>query len=144
MITQVQQDMEDNLYEIFKEGGLGEKLAKYQRQSVEELADVMTEGFKKSPPGEIVKNLEARGEVAGFEAMCNAAFKAAMLRLLKEAKAEAGPAVNPVRSKSDPECVGASLEISNGVKFGFWLLGVLTLAGWLLVVVVCVKSFFGM
>lgn len=81
--------MEDNLYEIFKEGGLGEKIiAKYRRQSIEELADIMTEGFKKSCIGEVVKNLESRGEVTGFEVICNAAFKAAMLRLLREEKAK--------------------------------------------------------
>jgi hypothetical protein len=79
--------MEDNLYEIFKEGGLGVKIiAEYQHQSVEELADIMTEGFKKSPPGEVVKFLEAGDEVPGFEAIAIAAFKAAMLRLLREEK----------------------------------------------------------
>lgn len=87
MITQVQQDIEDNLYEVLKKGGIGEKvIAEYQHQSVEELADIMTEGFKESWISGIVKDLDSRGEVMGFEAMCNAAFKAAMLRLLREEK----------------------------------------------------------
>jgi len=89
MITQVQQDMENSVYEALKKGEVGKKViaeyAKYEHQaSIEEMAETMCEGYKGSWVGKIVKELEARGEVIGFEAMCNAAFKAAMLRLLKD------------------------------------------------------------
>ena len=85
MITQVQQDIEDELYKILKEGEIGKKvITKYHHQSIEELADVMTEGFKMSWVSDVVKCLDCYNGVEGFEMMCNAAFKAAMLRVLRE------------------------------------------------------------
>ena len=88
MITQVQQDMEDALYELLKKGGVGKKtIEKYPRQPIEELASVLTEGMMKSYVGDIIQLLDYE-VTADFIGICKAAFRDAMLRLLREAKAE--------------------------------------------------------
>ncbi len=85
MITQIQQDIEDALYEVLKKGGVGkEVIAKYPHQPVEELATVMAAGYKKSWVADVARCLDSFGKVENFEAMCNAAFRAAMLRVLQE------------------------------------------------------------
>lgn len=88
MITQVQQDMEDTFYDILKKGDVGKTIIENcQHQTIEELASILTEGMMKSYVGDIVKVLDSF-DAEGFETICKGAFKAAVLRLLREAKAE--------------------------------------------------------
>lgn len=81
------------MYETLKKGGLvAEIVTKYHHQSAEELASVLTEeelasvlteGLMMSHVGGIIKTLDKK--TAGYGAICKAAFKAAVLRLIKEA-----------------------------------------------------------
>lgn len=85
----VQQNIENNIYEILKGGKLGETIIKKcPHQSVEELAEIMTQGYKASVIGDVVKRLALRPKSSGFQAICDVAFKNAMLKVLTEAKVE--------------------------------------------------------
>ena len=85
MITQVQQDMEDDMYKKLKAGGVGIKvITKYPNQSIEELASVLTDGMMMSYVGDIINALD--NKIEGFGVICKKAFNEAVLRLLREAK----------------------------------------------------------
>lgn len=89
MITKVQQDMEDTFYDILNKGDVGKKIIeKYPHQTISELAASMTEGMMTSYVGGVVCGLDSLGQVDGFKVICKGAFKAAMLKLLREAKKE--------------------------------------------------------
>ncbi len=81
MITQIQQDIEDMMYKALD--GIGIKaITKYPDQPIESMAITLTEGMMSFYVGKV---LESLGDV-DYSAMCKAAFKAAILRQLKEAK----------------------------------------------------------
>ena len=81
----VQQNLEDDIYEKLKAGGVGiEVVSKYPNQPIEELATILTKGMIMSWLGGIINALDKKSE--GFGTISEAAFRGAILRLLKEAK----------------------------------------------------------
>lgn len=90
MITQLQKDIEDDMYKVLKDGGLGkEVLEKYPNQPIEDLAGVLTEGMMMSWVGDVLRRLENSDNFAkeqDFKEKCRAAFYDAVLRVLVEAE----------------------------------------------------------
>lgn len=83
---QIRENLENSFYELLKKGRVGIRLVKeYPHQTSEELAEVMTRGFKDSPVGDCIRVLEGFDKARGYQVICETAFKSAMLRLIKEA-----------------------------------------------------------
>jgi len=85
VITQIQKNLENNIYKELKTGGVGTTVVtKCPNQSIEELATILTNGLMMSSVGNVINVLD--NETEGFGIICKGAFREAMLRVLSEAK----------------------------------------------------------
>ena len=84
MKLQIQQDIEDKMYEFLKSIDMQNKLADFGNASPEDIAKEMLEGAKTTWLGDFIKKLDNYGKVPEFEFMCESAFLAAMIRIAKE------------------------------------------------------------
>lgn len=86
----IQQNIEAMFYEKLKAEDLWiEVITEYPNQPIEELVTILTKGLMASGVGKLISILDKMGEREGMEgygAICEVAFRGAILRLLKEAK----------------------------------------------------------
>jgi len=86
MISTAQQNLEDGLYDVLNKPDIREAVEQYRGQTAEELAEVFTRGLMLSEIGNHIRLLEV---LMPRSTLCaEVAFKCALLRLIREWRAE--------------------------------------------------------
>ncbi len=85
---EVSELLETSFYDCLKDSDVAEKALEIgHKQSIEEIAEVLTAGMMQSPCGDLARALaQTHKDTADYPQICQVAFKKTIIRLLTEKK----------------------------------------------------------